>query len=146
MDVDIQKITAKQTLPIRHEAMWPSKPLDYVKLPNDEAGRHYGLFVQTKLVSVISLFLENRSLQFRKFATLADFQGKGYGTALLRHVMEWAENEGLDKIWCNARVHKSSYYRKFDLRETEDHFVKGGISYVVMEKIFPKKGESSLSG
>ncbi|MEM7511591.1 MAG: GNAT family N-acetyltransferase [Bacteroidota bacterium] len=144
--MEIREIAAHDTLYIRHEVMWPDKAVDYVKLPNDAEGKHFGLFVLDKLVSVISTFKEDGSMQFRKFATLAEFQGKGYGTALLRHVMEWAENEGLDKIWCNARVHKSSYYRKFGLRETEDLFVKGGISYVVMEKIFPKKGESSLSG
>ncbi|MEL6190579.1 MAG: GNAT family N-acetyltransferase [Bacteroidota bacterium] len=144
--MEIQEITAQQTLPIRHEAMWPDKPLGYVKLPNDEAGRHYGLFVQDKLISVISLFKKGSSAQFRKFATLTEFQGNGYGTLLLKYVMDLGEKECLDRIWCNARIHKSSYYRKFGLRETEDHFVKGGISYVVMEKIFLKKGESSLSG
>ena len=146
MDVNIQEITAQQTLPIRHEAMWPDKPMDYVKLPHDEAGQHYGLFIQDKLISVISLFREGPSAQFRKFATLTEFQGKGYGTILLKYIMELAEKEGLNRLWCNARVHKSGYYHKFGLKETEECFDKGGISYVVMEKILSKKDESPLSG
>ncbi|MEM8899159.1 MAG: GNAT family N-acetyltransferase [Bacteroidota bacterium] len=109
IDSQIRKISASETLPIRHEAMWPDKPLNYIKLPNDALGLHYGLFLQDKLVSVISLFQEGSSAQFRKFATLTACQGKGYGTPLLRHIMEWAENEQLDKIWCNARIHKGSY-------------------------------------
>lgn len=114
--------------------MWPAEPLDYVKLPNDDIGIHYGLFVAGKLISVISLFVDGDEAQFRKFATITSEQGKGLGTRLLSHLMEKAELLEIKKLWCNARLDKTSFYHKFGLKETAHSFVKNGQSYVVMEK------------
>ena len=84
MAFEIRPILAAQTWPIRHLVMWPDEPMAYVQIPNDHEGKHYGLFVEQQLVSIISLFTDARSVQFRKFATLINFQGKGYGSALFQ--------------------------------------------------------------
>ena len=133
MDFKIKQIEPQETLPIRHQVMWPTQPLEYVKLSNDKEGRHYGLFVAEVLVSIISLFNKNKSVQFRKFATLIEYQGKGYGSELLKFVIDLIEKEGHEKIWCNARINKTGYYTKFGLQETNTRFEKGGIEYVIME-------------
>lgn len=137
MDFEIKKISAQETLPIRHKVMWPNQTIAYVRLPNDATGRHFGLFVKDELVSVISIFKENQAIQFRKFATLNKFQGKGFGTQLLRFIISLIEEEGYDRIWCNARVSKTEFYNKFGFQKTAKLFEKGGIGYVVMEKIAP---------
>ncbi|NMH87311.1 GNAT family N-acetyltransferase [Flavivirga algicola] len=130
----IIKIDSQKTLSIRYQAMWPNKPIDYVKLENDIQGLHFGLFIQDKIISVISLFEENSNIQFRKFATLNTFQGQGYGTILLNYILEYAEKNEYKKVWCNARVNKSAFYKRFGLKETNSYFDKGGIKYVIMEK------------
>ena len=130
----IIEITSAETLNIRHRTMWPNKPINYVKLENDDQGRHFGLFIDGKMVSVISLFITNKAAQFRKFATLTDYQGKGYGTILLNRIISIAEDEKLNKIWCNARTDKSDYYAKFGMILTKNRFKKGKIEYVVMKK------------
>lgn len=132
----IKQITSAETLLIRQKVMWPHKPIDYVKLPNDENGKHYGLFLNGQIVSIISLFTENNEVQFRKFATLNEFQGLGYGTLLLKSIIELAKKKKVNKIWCNARVEKSTFYSQFNLKPTDKKFVKGGIKYVIMEKDF----------
>lgn len=136
MEHKILEISANEVLLIRHTVMWPTKPIDYVRLPNDENGRHFGLYINDQLVSVISLFIENSLAQFRKFATLKKYQGKGYGTILLNEIMLIAQENKLSKIWCNARVEKSSFYEKFGMQTTKKTFEKGGVSYVIMEKAF----------
>ena len=132
----IVQITSEETLSIRHKVMWPNKPIDYVQLPNDFEGRHFGYFKNDILISVISLFVENNEAQFRKFATLKEFQGKGFGSELLNELMRISAKEQLSKIWCNARINKIDYYSKFGMKETNNQFIKGGISYVIMERIF----------
>ena len=136
MRYKIKPISSSDTLAIRHEVMWPNKPLEYIKLENDEEGKHFGLFVSDKLIAIISLFDKNGDVQFRKFATLNAFQGKGYGTILLEKIIDLIENEGHRKIWCNARGDKTEFYTKFGLKLTNNKFVKGGIEYVIMEKTF----------
>lgn len=123
-------------LPIRHKVMWPDKPMSYVELPNDEKGKHFGLFVNGEITSIISLFKSNNEAQFRKFATLIEHQGFGYGTILLNKVIDLIKKEKIAKLWCNARVEKSKFYERFDLTSTTKKFKKGGIEYVIMERNF----------
>jgi len=130
----IKAITPQATWPIRHKVMWPNESFDYIKLPADEKGVHFGLWVDDTLVSVVSLFIKKDIGQFRKFATLVDKQGKGYGSQLLHYLMEAAAKRHLKKIWCNARVSKSTYYTKFGMERTKERFVKNGMQYVVMER------------
>lgn len=134
MTTTIKVIPPQETWQIRHQVMWPSEPFDYIKLPADEAGIHFGLSVNEKLIAVVSLFIDNKKVgQFRKFATLVEEQGKGYGSQLLHHLFETAQKKGVQKIWCNARVTKTGYYAKFGMEVTDEKFVKNGMDYVVME-------------
>ena len=130
----IIQITAADTWPIRKQVMWPDRPIDYVKLEQDEKGQHYALTVGEHVVSIVSLFYEDNKAQFRKFATLTSEQGKGYGSRLLQYVLAEAAQQPIDAIWCNARLDKSGYYERFGLKKTDRTFTKGGISYVIMDK------------
>jgi len=135
-NIEIKQIKGEQTWAIRHKVMWPEQPLDFIKLPNDDEGFHLGLFVNHKLISVISIFINEKEAQFRKLATLQNQQGKGYGTQLLHKVMQIAKQKQLKRIWCNARLNKTYFYTNFKLKVTENTFTKFGINYVVMERYF----------
>ena len=132
--MEIRRIPAPDTWLLRQEVMWPEKDLDFVKLPEDSDGAHYGLFEDGNLVSVISLFVTGQTAQFRKFATRQNRQGKGYGTELLRFVLEEARQMGVRTIWCSARISKAAYYEKLGLQRTENRFEREGVEYVVMRK------------
>lgn len=123
-----------EVLKIRFEVMYPDKNIEYVKLPSDNLGLHMGNFVDNKLVTVTSLFLEGRDLQFRKLATLKDFQNKGYATELIKWILDYAKEFKLNKVWSNSRVDNISFYEKFGLVKTDNIFTKDGIDFVVMEK------------
>ncbi|MFD0693063.1 GNAT family N-acetyltransferase [Paenibacillus sp. GCM10027628] len=140
--MNIQMITKEMAWEIRHIVMWPDRDLSFVQLNNDDEGYHYGLFTEDRLVSVISLFLDQDGAQFRKFATLEQEQGKGYGSFLLHHIMEEARSLGAKRIWCNARLSKAAFYKKFGLAETTDIFMKNEIPYVIMEKSFSETSKS----
>lgn len=135
METYIKEIEAQATWPIRHQVMWPNKPVDYVILPNDKDGKHYGLFLHDQLIAVISLFIMNQEIQFRKFATLDIYQGKGYGSQLLTYALKEALKDNCTKIWCNARTDKIHFYVKFGLEPTNISFSKDGVAYTIMEKI-----------
>lgn len=132
--MQIQEIPIQQVLEIRQEVMWPDKDLEFVKLAGDETAMHLGLIDEGQLKSVISLFQENQSLQFRKFATLVSEQAKGYGSLLLKHVFEQFSQADVEQIWCNARVSKVQFYEKFGMKIVGEAFLKNGIEYVKMER------------
>ncbi|WP_431166158.1 GNAT family N-acetyltransferase [Tenacibaculum halocynthiae] len=135
MATEVRQINFSDVLPIRHKVMWPNMPVSYVKLEGDMNARHFGLFVNGKITSIISLFTKNNEVQFRKFATLIEYQGLGHGTVLLKNIINVIKKEGAKRIWCNARVEKEKFYKKFDLKATTNKFSKGGIEYVIMENI-----------
>lgn len=130
----IKPISAKETWQLRQKVMWPDEAIDYVKLPQDELGYHYGLFIDDVLTAVVSLFVNGQEAQFRKLATEVSAQGNGYGTTLLTHLMREAKTLNVKRIWCNARSDKTTFYHKFDLKETAQTFIKNGQSYIVMER------------
>ncbi len=130
----IKKIKAEDTWGIRHKVMWPTKDIDYVKLEDDHKGIHYGVIEDDQIFSVISLFIKGNRAQFRKFATLKDRQGKGYGSKLLGFVIDEAIKLGVSYLWCNAREEKIDFYKKFGMVDTDDRFIKGGRKYIIMEK------------
>ncbi|WP_028560201.1 GNAT family N-acetyltransferase [Paenibacillus pinihumi] len=130
----IREASLDEVWQLRHEVMWPDQELSFVQLKDDANGRHFGLYVNDTLVSVISLFPEGTRAQFRKFATLREEQGKGYGSRLLAYTLEEARRLGADAIWCNARASKVSFYQKFGLEPTLQTFQKAGVNYVILEK------------
>ncbi len=134
-EMEVKRIPYESTWNIRHEVMWPGQVIDYVKLPNDKNGSHFGLFVNDKLVSIVSAFISGEEAQFRKFATVKEEQGKGYGSKLLTYLMKELTTDRIERIWCNARVDKTGFYERFGMKKTDRSFSKGGIDYIIMERI-----------
>jgi predicted GNAT family N-acyltransferase len=114
--------------------MWPDQPISFIQLPDDEKRIHFGLFRDKELLSVVSLFIDQKSAQFRKFATISTEQNKGFGTSLLKHVIDFTINKNLILLWCNARVNKTTYYKKFGFKETNKTYRKKGIDFVIIEQ------------
>lgn len=132
MVVDIRSIGPEATYALRHQVLWPDKPLAYVMVEDDEVGHHFGAFQSGELVAVISLFVENRTARFRKFATRPDCQGQGIGSALLRHTFGAARQLGATHIWCDARQGSSGFYARFGMQPEGEPFCKGPVAYVRM--------------
>ncbi|WP_346353747.1 GNAT family N-acetyltransferase [Azotosporobacter soli] len=130
--VTIEEIRASETWALRQRVMWPERPLKDSILPDDEKGIHYGMRLEGELVSVISLFWQGTEIQFRKFATAQEMQGKGYGSRLLQHCLTQARTLGATALWCNARKEKIAFYQRFALRETGECFKRNGRAYVIM--------------
>lgn len=134
MKITIKEISAEDTWDIRHSVMWPNNSINYIKLPEDSTGIHFGLFKNNLLTAVVSLFIKQNTAQFRKLATETQEQGKGYVSLLIKHIMKYAKNENVDKIWCNARAEKAVFYEKFQLVKTNYTYRKNGIDFIIMEK------------
>jgi len=133
--MEIKNINASDTWKIRHEVMWPDEPFEFVQLEEDNFGLHYGVFENDKLVSIVSCFISNEEMQFRKLATLDSYQGKGIASQLLKYIFAIAQEKKLKKVWCNARKEKKKFYEKFGMIDTENVFTKAGQEFTVMEKV-----------
>ena len=131
--MQIKAVTQEEAWEIRHRVMWPHKPLDFIKLKDDPIGRHFGLFDDDGLATVVSCFIQDNKMQFRKLATLEEKQQQGYGSSMLKFIIKLGRKEKVNTLWCNARLNKKSFYEKFGMQETNQHFEKDGIGFTIME-------------
>ncbi|MBO9613599.1 MAG: GNAT family N-acetyltransferase [Dyadobacter sp.] len=133
--IEIQKVNADDLMEIRHRVLWPDKPREFVKVPEDESGTHFGLYFEGKLVSVISLFGDDQGIRFRKFATLPGFQGKGLGSKLLQHAIRYAQTQGYTRMWCDARTDALGFYERLGFKKFSQPFFKEHIEYYKIERM-----------
>jgi predicted GNAT family N-acyltransferase len=134
--MDIRTIKWHEALPIRHEVLWPDKPLLFCKVDGDESAKHYGVYVNDKLVSVASIYIEYPIARLRKFATLVGYQGCGIGSKLIKHIMKELEKVGVESFWCDARKTAIGFYNRFGMKVQGVEFYKSGVLYVKMEVSF----------
>lgn len=135
MSFSIEQIPAEATLRLRRDILYPDATIKSVLLDEDDKGLHYGLFYEGKLAGVVSLFDSgNGSWQFRKLAISTELQGKKLGSAILNHLIEETKRLGGNRLWCNARLSATGFYKKHGFTTLGDEFEKGGIGYVVMER------------
>ena len=129
----IEQIPVELTWPIRQQVMYPGEDLEKVRLKDDPQGIHFGLFDNNQLISVCSWFKEGQKAQFRKFATLTQFQASGYGTQLLKYIIQFSIRESVNILWCNARLSAVNFYKKLGFTETPIRFSANGHDFVIME-------------
>ncbi|TDP02291.1 GNAT family N-acetyltransferase [Flavobacterium sp. 245] len=129
----IKAIQPSQTWQIRHEVMWPEQPFEFVQLKEDDFGFHFGAFDDEKLVSIVSCFFTEKEMQFRKLATLEEYQGKGIASELLKFILNLAKQKKMKRVWCNARSNKKSFYEKFEMKDTHQTFIKAEQEFTIME-------------
>jgi GNAT superfamily N-acetyltransferase len=130
--IEIRVIRVEAALPVRLASLRPGETLDMVRIENDDEGLHLGAFLEGELVSVASLFVSGGKAQFRKFATLPAYQGRGIGTQLLARMIEEAKAAGTREFWCNARLDALSIYQRAGMRPAGTAYEKDGRTYIRM--------------
>ena len=133
--VHIEQITQELTRKIRQAELNPELPLSAIKLAEDDLGTHLGLFYNNQLITVVSLFQYGNELQFRKFATIKTYQKMGFGSQMMAYILDYATQQQIQKVWCNARSTATNFYEKFGFSATPEIFSKNSINYIVMQKI-----------
>ncbi len=144
--MEIKKISSIETYPVRHEVLRKGKPIETCQFKGDDDDNttHFGLFLESKLVGIISIFKENNTLfpesnqfQIRGMAVLEEFQGKGLGAELVKKAENYCINLNTDLIWFNARENAVPFYKKLDYKIMGDSFLipDVGIHFVMCKKI-----------
>lgn len=145
IDYNIKRITALETYLVRHPILRNKKPIESCDFDGDhlETTIHLGLYYKKQLIGVCSLLKNNHVLYFdtnqyqlRGMAILTEFQGKGLGLYILKHVESILINNST-LIWCNAREIAINFYKKSGYTITGKPFeIKtAGIHYMMYKKL-----------
>ena len=145
-DPSIKKITASETIAVRHPVLRNGKPVESCRFDGDdlETTQHFGYFDGGKLVGVISLFLHSnlqfnysKQYQIRGMAVLDSYRKRGIGAALVKHVEAVAITDETELIWFNAREVAVPFYENLGYKIIGNAFLIGDIGlHYVMFKLF----------
>jgi len=136
MAIDIRRVSAEDTYPIRKQMLRQNAPMEACKFPgdHDDLTFHLGAFFEGKLVSVASFYFENNDsieaphqFRLRGMATLPEYHGQGFSSALLRTAIPLIKRSHCDTLWCNARKTALGFYQKVGFEEIGDFFEIQGI-------------------
>ncbi|KAM0722575.1 hypothetical protein Q7P37_002016 [Cladosporium fusiforme] len=155
--VQTAPITTEDTYRLRHEVLWPHKPLSSVQVSTDSTSIHLGAFTNEKssllaensLIGVITIALSQRAntsiqgeppsngveAQFRKLAVAPEWQGRGVGSKLLEQAAVVAGDAGADSLWCDARTSALPFYEKFGMHSEGSTFMRKDVEYVKMRRM-----------
>jgi len=128
--LQIKKIEAIETYPIRLEVLRKNIPLPY-KFEGDLDNEtfHLGVYKNNELIAVSSYMkaknknFEGNQYQLRGMATLKEYRGFGAGKLML--------------LWCNARIVAVDFYKKYGFQTYGDKFEIPivGKHYIMFKKI-----------
>ncbi len=137
--IEIKKIEASETFPIRLEVLRKNIPLPYEFNGDfDKDTFHLGAFKDGKLIAVSSFMKASNThfkveqYQLRGMATLEEFQGVGAGKLMMQNAFELLKELNITCLWCNARVIAVPFYEKlgmetfgeqFEIKYVGNHFV-----------------------
>lgn len=133
----IQEIEIDRALNLRHLVLWPEMPRDFSRVTEDENAMHLGIQEDATLICVASLYEAGGGLRLRKFATLPEYQGKGFGSAMMHHVINLCAKLEHPRLWLSARESAMPFYEKFGFEPFGDPSTKASISYRFMERHMP---------
>jgi predicted GNAT family N-acyltransferase len=127
--IEIKKITAPETYPIRMEVLRKNIPLPYkFKEDMDIDTFHLGVFKNNKLIAVSSFMkvqdrnFEGEQYQLRGMATLANYQGLGAGKLMMQKAFSILATLKVDCLWCNARIRAINFYQNHGLQTLGELF------------------------
>jgi GNAT superfamily N-acetyltransferase len=126
---EIRRITAAETISLRHPILRAGLARETAIFPGDEAETsvHLGAFAgDGQLVGVVTLHyvpLLDRpdfdpAFQLRGMATLPEVRGQGAGRALVEACVTAAREAGAQWIWCNARTPAAGFYSRHGFKTT----------------------------
>lgn len=93
---------------------------------------HFGVYLDQRLVSVASIYIDGTQARLRKFATLNDYQGKGIGSALIEYVLTYLREYRIQYLWCDARESARSFYQRLGFKVFGERFFKSSVPYFKM--------------
>lgn len=142
----IKIIHSKMTYSVRQPVLRAEKPIESCQFEGDEleSTAHFGLYIETKLIGVVSIFKNNNvafdvenQFQIRGMAILPEYQRKKYGEELMIQCESYCKNNNGTLIWFNARESATLFYEKLNYHKIGSIFNINdvGLHYLMNKKI-----------
>jgi GNAT superfamily N-acetyltransferase len=140
--IEIQNITAREAIAVRHPVLRNGKPIESCHFSGDDLGTtyHLGAFEKDLLIGVAT-FLMNKDItikeikdiklfycyQLRGMAVIEKAQKKGIGKKILLHAEDMLRQQEIKILWFNARTTAVPFYEQLNYKVISDVFDVPGV-------------------
>lgn len=107
-------------------------PLEEEHDRNDLTARHFGVFLDGRLVGTGRLIVHRQTGIIGRVAILRDFRGQGLGSGLLRAMIGWAKFQGVVEVTLGAQLQALHFYETLGFKAEGPVFQDGGIPHRTM--------------
>ncbi|HEV3284924.1 MAG TPA: GNAT family N-acetyltransferase [Solirubrobacteraceae bacterium] len=123
-DRAVRPVPIEQTRGLRQALLRPHQTVEEMALDERPGVFAAGAFDGEELVAVglVAPDGEPGAWRVRGMVTVPEARGRGFGTAVLRALVEHASGQGANLIWCNARTPARAFYEQAGLRVVSDEF------------------------
>ncbi len=107
----------------------------------DNSSMHFLAIVDNQYVATARLKHDG---QFGRMAVLAEFRHQGIGSALLRCIVQQAQQRQLDQLYCHAQVSALDFYCQHGFVAYGNEFDDAGIAHQTMQRTldFPARNRA----
>ncbi|HPG91913.1 MAG TPA: GNAT family N-acetyltransferase [Clostridia bacterium] len=143
-NVELRQVDVREIYDLRQRLLRPDQPIESVHFSGDELDttKHAGLFLDGKLIGCASIMIadnpafdEKKQYQMRGVAVEKEYQGQGYGKAVVKYLEFLALNRGIDFIWMNARTDVRKFYETLGYEAYGEEFMIPSVCpHIVMRK------------
>lgn len=122
--IEVKKIPASACYPLRHKVLWPHLEKQDCGIDSDLLPEAFqlGSFYKGQLISIGSFFPQKnkhfsaqKQFRLRAMATDPDFRGLQSGKRLMEVAFDFLKKDGVDILWCDARLVATGFYDKLGL-------------------------------
>lgn len=129
----------KQAQKIREEVFvkGQSVPVELEIDGLDESSEHALIYFDNSLVGCARIRYKNNKMRLERIAVLEEMRGKGFGTELMRHIIEYAKTQPVTEIYMHAQYYLLKYYQRLGFKCRGEIFFEADIKHIEMYMKLP---------
>ncbi|NCA85883.1 MAG: GNAT family N-acetyltransferase [Clostridia bacterium] len=135
LDFDISdKENYLKSLAIREQVFIDEQQVERALEVENEAAAHYSLLLLDGIPIATARWREtSRGIKLERFAVLAQYRNKNYGSILLRHILQQLESRP-EELYLHAQLKAIPYYERQGFRKQGNMFTEANIRHYLMTK------------
>ena len=124
-----QVMQLRQEVFVKEQGVPPELELD----GKDSSAVHFLVLVEAEIVGTCRLRSKNKVGKVERMAVKKEFRNQGMGSQLLKHVVQFAEAEGLAKLTLHAQKQAVGFYQQQGFEITSSEIIQeAGIDHFQM--------------
>jgi len=99
---------------------------------HENTSKHFIAFYRGKPVGCGRLRFIGGKAKLERIAVLKRYRNKGFGTRILKHMVNYAKRKNPKEIYIHAQYYLKDYYKKLGFKPTGKIFYEAGIKHIKM--------------